>query len=47
MGEVGYVGRTVNYQHGNSAYETAPDANQADVTVGESFVTLGRKMISE
>jgi len=47
MGEVGYVGRTANYQHGNSAYETAPDANQADVTVGESFVALGRKMISE
>ncbi|MBO4345426.1 MAG: neutral/alkaline non-lysosomal ceramidase N-terminal domain-containing protein [Victivallales bacterium] len=47
MGEVGYVGRTVNYQHGNSAYETAPDANQADVTVGESLLALGRKMIAE
>ena len=47
MGEVGYVGRTANYQHGNSAYETAPDANSADVTVGEMFVEVGRKMIAE
>lgn len=47
MGEVGYVGRAENYQHGNSAYETAPDCSSVDVNVGEAFIALAKQLLAK
>ena len=45
MGEVGYVGLPEHYQHGNAAYETAPDPDAVDVNVGANLLALAKTLV--